>query len=145
MTDAVIVAVVGLLGGLAGVTVGALLERRNSKRAQTERLLVEAINDLVSAIAEVAGGGGVEAQSRYASAVSRIGIHASPALVATFRRFQGEANTGTPRGRQLLIEALQATRRELGQDSADAGDLEMLLFGGLLRGDERDVFARIVR
>lgn len=110
---------------------GGLLARRNEKRAQGERLLVEALNDAVTAIAEVAGGDGKRAQSRYASAMARIALHASSGVVAKFRAFQDDATTTTALGRSLLLEALQAARAELGHDKADDEDVATLLFGSV--------------
>jgi hypothetical protein len=86
--------------------VGAYLTRRNDRAGHTDRLLAEALNDMVAAIAEVAGGAGPEAQARYASATSRIALHASPAVVAAFRAFQEDATTYTSDGRARLMEAL---------------------------------------
>ena len=115
--------------GLGGVALGALLARRNEKRARTDRLLAEALNDAIAAIAEVAGGTGPEAQTRYASAVGRIALHASPTVVAAFRRFQDDATTTTPDGRARLIVAVQRARLELGHETVDGDDLGVLLFG----------------
>jgi hypothetical protein len=118
-----------LVVGVVGVVVGGLLARRNEKKAQGERLLVEALNDAATAIAEVAGGEGRSAQNRYASAVSRIALHASPSVVAEFREFQNDATTSTADGRVRLINAIQAARRELGHGDANDQDIAVLLFG----------------
>lgn len=67
-------AVIGVLAAFGGVLLGGFLTRRNERRAQGEHLLVDALNDAVSAIAKVAGGGQT-AQRRYASAVARIALH----------------------------------------------------------------------
>jgi hypothetical protein len=112
------------------------LARHNEKRATAERLLVEALNDLVSGIADTANGV-AGAQARYASATSRVGLHGSRQVAAAFRRFQEHGTTGTTAGRDALIEAMQAARRELGLEDADADDLAILLFGAGRARDER--------
>jgi hypothetical protein len=56
--------------GVGGVALGAWLSRRNQSKAAAEQLLVEALNDVVGAIAEVSNGA-PNAQARYASATSR--------------------------------------------------------------------------
>lgn len=84
----VAVALITLAVGLVGVILGGLLARRNEKRAQGERLLVEALNDAMTAIAEVAGGEGKPAQNRYASAMSRIALHASPRVIRSSASFK---------------------------------------------------------
>jgi hypothetical protein len=122
-------AIVAAASALLGVSLGALLNRRNEKRAQADRLLVDALNDAVAAIADVAQTQGREAQARYGSAVGRIALHASPPVVAAFRRFQDDANTTTTDGRSRLLAAIQVARHELGHESADEGDLGVLLFG----------------
>jgi hypothetical protein len=116
------------LVGLGGVALGAALARRHSKQATTERLLVEALNDLVGGIADVSNGI-PGAQARYASALARIALHGSPAVVLAFRRFQDNASTVTPDGRAALVSAVQEARRALGQDVIEDDDLAMLLFG----------------
>lgn len=115
--------------GLIGVVVGGLLTRRNEKKAQGERLLVEALNDAATAIAEVAGGVGRSAQNDYASAMSRIALHASPDVISRFREFQDDATTATDSGRARFIDAVQQARIELGHGRADDEDLAVLLFG----------------
>ena len=134
----ILTAVITFAVGLGGVALGGLLARRNEKRAQGERLLVEALNDAMTAIAEVAGGEGKAAQNRYASATSRIALHASPAVVARFREFQDDADTTTADGRQRLLAAVQAARQELGHGQARDSDLAVLLFGP----DRRRIAAR---
>lgn len=125
----VAVALITLAVGLVGVVLGGLLTRRNEKRAQGERLLVEALNDAATAIAEVAGGEGKPAQNRYASAMSRIALHASPRVISQFREFQNDATTATQDGRVRFIEAVQQARLELGHGKANEEDLAVLLFG----------------
>jgi hypothetical protein len=125
----VAVALITLAVGLVGVVLGGLLARRNEKRAQGERLLVEAFNDAATAIAEVAGGEGKEAQNRYASAVSRIALHASPAVISKFRDFQEDATTSTVGGRARLIAAVQEARKELCHGQAPDDEIAVLLFG----------------
>lgn len=120
-----------LVVGLVGVVVGGLLTRRNEKKAQGERLLVEALNDAVTAIAEVAGGEGRSAQNRYASAMSRIALHASPSVISQFREFQDDATTATQDGRARFINAVQRARLELGHGKADDDDLTVLMFGNI--------------
>jgi hypothetical protein len=124
-----VAAAITFVVGLSGVALGGLLTRRNEKRAQGERLLVEALNDAMTAIADVAGGDGTSAQNRYASATSRIALHASPSVVASFRRFQDNATTATADGRERLIAAVQEARRELGHGAANAEDIAVLMFG----------------
>lgn len=115
--------------GVGGVVLGAALARSNQQRAAKDRLLVEALNDMVGAIAEVAGGAGGEAQWRYASAVSRVALHAPPRVVDALRRFQDDATTATPAGRARLIAVVEAARSDLGHSAIGARDLEVLLFG----------------
>ena len=115
--------------GVGGVVLGAILARRNEQRATADRLLAEALNDLVAAIAEVAGGAGSQAQWRYGSAVSRIALHASLGVVEPLRSFQDDATTGTVSGRDRLITVVNAARVELGQDTISPDDLAVLLFG----------------
>jgi hypothetical protein len=121
--------VITFVVGLGGVGLGAVLARRNTKRAAGDRLLVEALNDVVGAIAEVAGGAGASAQSRYGSATARIALHASPNVVAAFRDFQDDATTTTREGRARLLRAVQVARRELGHADVDHRDLAVLFFG----------------
>jgi hypothetical protein len=125
----VVAALISLSVGLLGITVGAFLTRRNEKRAEGERLLVGAFNDAATAIAEVAGGEGKVAQARYASAVSRIALHASPAVISKFREFQDDPTTATQDGRRRLIAAVQEAREELGHGRVKEEDIATLLFG----------------
>ncbi len=120
--------VAALTAGVVRGAWGAWLARRNEKRATTERLLVEAINDLVGGIADVANKV-PHAQARYASALARIALHGSPEVIRTFRRHQEDATTITPGGRQLLVEAIQQSRQELGHQPVGDDDLSVLLFG----------------
>jgi uncharacterized protein with PIN domain len=129
MTSDIGTAIIAAVSALGGVSLGALLSRRNEKTAQAERLLVNAINDAVTAIAEVAQTKSQEAQARYGSALSRIALYASPTVVTAFRRFQDEANTTTIEGRSLLIDAVLVARHELGENDIDRDDLHVLLFG----------------
>src|SRR6476620_819338 len=134
----ILTAVITFVVGLGGVALGGLLARRNEKRAHGDRLLVEALNDAMTAIAGVAGGEGKAAQNSYASATSRIALHAAPAVVASFREFQDDAKTTTVDGRQRLLAAVQSARGELGHGQAQDGDLAVLLFGP----DKRRIAAR---
>jgi hypothetical protein len=117
-----------LAAGIIGVALGAWLARRNEKRATTERLLVEAVSDVVDGIAGVAqrvpG-----ARARYAGALARVALHGSPEVVRAFSHHQEEATTITPDGRRLLVAAMQQARSELGHQQLDQRDLEVLLFG----------------
>lgn len=122
-------ALIALVVGFGGVILGALLTRRNDRRARADVLLVEALNDAVAAIAEVAGGGGPDALIRYASAVSRVALHAPPEVAEAWRRFQDDATTGTLAGRARLLAAIQAARHQLGHGSVSDVDLAVLLFG----------------
>lgn len=129
MTSEAVTGVVAVASGLGGASLGALLARRNNKRAHADRLLVDALNEAFGAVAEVAHGAGRQALASYASAVSRIALHGSPAVVTAFRKFQDDANTGGDDGRARLLTAVQMCRRELGHERADAVDLSVLLFG----------------
>jgi hypothetical protein len=120
--------VAALAAGVFGVALGAWLARRNEKQAATERLLVEAVNDLVDSVAGVAQSES-GARARYASALARISLHGSPEVVRAFRDHQDDATTVTPEGRRLLMAAIQAARKELGHQPLDERDLEVLLFG----------------
>jgi hypothetical protein len=120
--------VLSIATGLAGVIIGGLLARHNARQDHADKLLAEALNDLVSAIAAVAGGD-EEAQRRYASATSRIALHGSPALVDSFAEFQEEATTHTSEGRARLLRALQNARAELGRPAVDDERAQILLFG----------------
>lgn len=120
--------IAALAAGVVGVALGAWLARRNEKQATTEQLLVEAINDLVDAVAGVAHGV-PNARAQYGSALARVALQGSPELVRAFRHHQEDATTITPEGRHRLIAAIQQARKELGHQSLDDGDLEVLLFG----------------
>ena len=117
-----------VLVGLGGIALGAALARRNYKQAATERLLVEALNDVGGAIADVANDV-PGAQARYASALARIALHGSPRVVAAFKRFQENPTTVTSDGRTLLIDAMHEARRSLKQDEIADDDMATLLFG----------------
>jgi hypothetical protein len=127
--DQVSTAIVAAASALIGVVLGGVLNRRNEKRAETERLLVDALNDAIAAIADVAQTQSREAQARYGSAVGRIALHAPPHVITAFRRFQDDANTIDADGRSRLLTAVQLARHDLGHESADEGDLGVLLFG----------------
>jgi hypothetical protein len=120
--------VAALAAGVVGVALGAWLARRNEKQASTERLLIEAVNDLVDAVAGVAQGV-PNAQAQYGSALARVALQGSPEVVQAFRHHQEEATTVTPEGRRRLIAAIQQARKELGHQPLDERDLEVLLFG----------------
>ena len=128
-TQALVTFAVAALGGVGGVLLGAVLERRNEARAQAANLLTQALNDTVAAIAEIANGAGPDAMARFASAVSRIGLHAPARVVTAFRRFQDDATTTTEDGRARLLTALRTAREELGHPNVDDDDLAVLLFG----------------
>jgi hypothetical protein len=117
-----------LAGGVVGVALGAWLTWRNEKRATTERLLVEAVSDVVDGIAGVAQGI-PDAQARYAAALARVALHGSPEVVHAFSHHQEDATTITPEGRRRLVAAMQQARLELGRQRLDERDLEVLLFG----------------
>ena len=119
---------IGVVAGVGGVIVGGFLSRRNEREAQSERLLIEALNDAVSAIAEVAGGDQT-AQRRYASAVLRIALHSPPPVLLKFRSFQDIATTETQEGQELLVAAVQAARLALDHGDVPDGDIAILLFG----------------
>jgi len=122
----------GLVAGfsaLGGVSLGALLSRRNEKQAHTDRLLVDAINDAIAAVAEVAQTQSAEAQARYGGALARIALHGSPEVVAAFLAFQRDGSTVTPEGRGLLAAAVEVARRELRRGPVTTDALRILLFG----------------
>src|SRR3954471_20718450 len=122
--------VAALAGGFVGATLGAWLARRHEKRAATERLLVEAISDVVDGIAGVAQGI-PNAEARYAAALARIALHGSPEVVRAFSHHQEDATTITPEGRRRLVAAMQQARLDLGRERVDERNLEVLLFGPL--------------
>jgi hypothetical protein len=124
----VVAALVAVAVGFGGVALGALLGRRNEHRSRSDALLVDALNDAVAAIAEAAVGT-EGAQQRYASAVSRIGLHAPPEVVRAFRAFQDDATTLTQDGRDRLVAAFQVARQRLGHGEVSGLDLRVLLFG----------------
>lgn len=121
-------AAVSILAALVGVAVGAVFARRNARSDHADKLLADALNDMVAAIADVAAGD-ESAQRRYASATSRIALHGSPELIAIFGEWQRHATTLTDDGRARLIAALQASRRELGRPPIDEDTARLLLFG----------------
>jgi hypothetical protein len=120
--------VVSVLAVLGGVVLGALLTRRNERQATSERLLTEALNDIVGGIADAANGI-PDAQARYASAMARLALHGNAEVVRAFREWQEIANTGTGEGRDALVAAVREARRRLDQDELDDEDVFMLLFG----------------
>ncbi|MGD0197242.1 MAG: hypothetical protein ABSC56_04970 [Solirubrobacteraceae bacterium] len=143
----VVVAVIGAAAGVGGVTLGARLNRQNEKQAQADRLLVDALNETVDAISVVAHytkGSPDEPRSdepphpkaeegrlRYAAAMARMALYASPDVVAAFRRFQEIADTGTTEGRNRYVEAAAMARTDLDRGTAEPDDLRMLFFGSL--------------
>jgi len=127
--DTVITAIVGFGGVALGALLTAWLTRRNERRSRAEDLLVQALNDAVAAIAEVAHGGDRDAQAHYASASSRVALHGPREVVEVWRRFQDEGNTNTEAGRASLLAAVQAARRNLGHEPVSDADLRVLLFG----------------
>jgi hypothetical protein len=124
-------ALIALAVGFGGVLFGALLARRNDRRSRTDELLAGAVNDAVEAISRVAASNSTDkkAQTEYGAALSRIAVHGTPPVVAAWRVFQDEANTGTVVGRKRLVAAIQATRAQLGHGQASGSDLGILLFG----------------
>jgi hypothetical protein len=121
-------AVIALIVGFGGVVLGALLTRHNDRKSRADDLLAQAVNDAVAAIAEVAQDTSPAARARYASAVSRIALHAPPEIVEAWRRFQNDATTVTEDGRVRLVAAIQAARGQLGHGSASDPDVYVLLF-----------------
>jgi hypothetical protein len=117
-----------LAGAVVGVAFGAWLARRNEKRATTDRLFVEAVNDIVGGIAGVARNV-PDAQVQYASALARVALHGSPDVVRAFRLHQEDATTITPEGHRLLTAAVQRSRKELGRQPLTEEDISVLLFG----------------
>jgi len=124
-------ALIALAVGFGGVLLGAALTRRNDRRSHADALLAEAANDAIRAIAGVAASNSTDAQAqtRYASAVSGVAMHATPSVVAAWRSFQDNATTETAEGRARMVAAIQATRVQLGHGSASDADLHVLLFG----------------
>jgi hypothetical protein len=124
-------ALIALAVGFGGVLLGAALTRRNDRRSHADALLAEAANDAIRAIAGVASSNSTDAEAlpRYASAVSRVAMHATPSVVAAWRSFQDSATTETAEGRARMVAAIQATRVQLGHGSASDADLHVLLFG----------------
>jgi hypothetical protein len=120
--------IVGFGGVALGATLTALLTRRNERRSRRDELLAEAVNDAIHAIAEVAAGIPA-AQARYASAVSRVALHAAPQVMVAWRRFQDDATTETLDGRRRLVAAVQSVRAQLGHGDGTDADLHVLLFG----------------
>ncbi len=120
-------ALIALTAGVGGVVLGAFLSRRNEKRAAVDRLLVEALNDLVAGVADSANG--VKgADARCASAIARLGLHGSPEIVVALQRFREHDTTCTADGRAALIHVFTTARRELGQRRIDDAQLAVLLF-----------------
>ncbi len=126
-----VAALIALAVGFGGVLLGAALTRRNDRRSRADVLLAEAANDAIRAVAYVAMSNttDVEAQARYASAVSRVAMHATPSVVAAWRSFQDDATTKTADGCARMVAAVQATRAQLGHSQASDHDLNVLLFG----------------
>ncbi len=118
-----------IVAGTGGIALGAWLAWRNSRRAATDRLLVEALNDLVAAVADVAGGD-QRARRRYASAMARLLLHGSPHVIDAWHEFQLTSDTGTADGRRRFIAAVQVSRRDLGRPTVDELAAAHLLFGG---------------
>jgi hypothetical protein len=121
-------AIVGLAGVALGTLLTALLTRRNQRQSKLDELLAQAVNDAIDAIAQVASGH-QGAQTRYASAVSRIALHGSAQVVATWRLFQNEATSESLDGRRRLVTAVQAVRQQLGNGHATTDDMHVLMFG----------------
>jgi hypothetical protein len=126
-----IAALIALAVGFGGVLLGAALTRRNDRRSHADALLSEAANDARRAIAQVAASNSTDAQAQtaYASSVSRVAMHGSPSVVAAWRSFQDDATTETGEGRARMVAAIQATRAQLGDGAASDADLHALLFG----------------
>lgn len=124
--------IVTVLAALGGVALGAFLTRRNERRATGERLLAEALDDIVGGINDAANEM-PGAQARYASGMSRLALHGGADLADSFREWQDIANTGTEEGRLALAEAVQQARRSLGRERLDEESLHALLFGARSR------------
>lgn len=121
-------AIVASSSALVGVLLGAWVTRRNDKRAATDRLLVETLNEIVGGISDSASGV-PGAQARYATAMAQLALHGSPEVVRAFRQFQDLGETISNEGREILAQALFAARKELGRNAIDADDAYVLLFG----------------
>jgi type II secretory pathway pseudopilin PulG len=117
--------IVGFVGIALGAALTALLTRQNERRSHADELLAQATNDAIALVAA----GHSEAQARYASAVSRVTLHGSPRVVATWRTFQDDATTETDDGRRRLVAAVQSVRTQLGHGDASDSDLHVLMFG----------------
>lgn len=124
-------ALIALVVGFGGVLLGAMLTRRNDRRSRGDELLAEAANDAIRAVTHVAASNSTDkqAQTDYASAISRVAMHGTRPVVAAWRSFQDNATTETPGGRALMVAAVQATRAQLGHGLASDADLHVLLFG----------------
>jgi hypothetical protein len=118
-----------LVVGFGGVGLGGLLARRNERQSRADGLLTQALNDAVAAIAEVAAGGGYDAQAHYASASARIALHGPREVVESWRYFQDEGTTNTEQGQARLMTAVQVARTALGHGAVSDADMRVLLFG----------------
>ncbi|MGB0871995.1 MAG: hypothetical protein ACPGWS_03625 [Solirubrobacterales bacterium] len=129
-----------IVGTFGGAFFASKLARRNTRLAESDRLLCEAVNDAVAAISDVAAlnrhgrthvdpVASMQAQARYGSAMSRVAIHASPEVIEAFAKFQRNADTGTAAGRKSLIDATNAARRSMGRADAPEEALSTLHFG----------------
>lgn len=134
--------VVSMLAVLGGVVLGALLTRRHDKQATMERLLVEALNDVVGAIADAANGV-PGAGARYASGMSRLALHGDAEVVRAFARFQEITNTGSKEGRDALVAAIHEARQRLKLGELRDEEVSTLLFGPRQRSGSQTTLGRI--
>jgi hypothetical protein len=125
----VVAALIALAIGFGGVLLGARLTRRNDRRSRADDLLARALSDAVAAISDVAAGTVPNAMASYGAAVARIALHGPPEVVQAWRYFQDDATTATEDGRERLVTALQAARKQLGHGQVSDGELHVLLFG----------------
>ncbi len=133
MSIALATAIIASASALIGVLLGGVLSGRNEKRAATERLFVEALNDVVNAFGDKAKAPSADADARYGGAVSRLALHGSPKIVQAFSHFKDD--THTAQGRRAFIDILQEARKELGLPHASDDDLATVLFGARLNSD----------
>lgn len=120
--------IAAVFGALGGVALGAFLARRNERRATSERLLTEALDDIVGGIADAASRV-PGAQARYASGMARLALHGNAELARAFREWQETPDTGTTDGRRALAGAVQQARHDLGRGRLAEDVVATLLFG----------------
>lgn len=126
---------------LVGVLVGAYLQYRFSRRAESERHERSLRSDAYAAYLRAAG----EAETmkstpdpdrradilaRAISAKALVCVHGSTQVVTALARFEGVGGIGlTPEKRRLFLEFVDAVRRDTGaQGKIDKDTIELILF-----------------